>query len=45
MREEGSSPCYEVTQVLFVEMEITGNSCWGFYCIEIGKVQPKQKFY
>ena len=43
MREGGSSPYYEVTQVLFVEMEIPGISCWGYYCIEVGKVQAKQK--
>ena len=34
----------EVAQVLFVEMEIPGKSCWGYYCIEVGKVQAKQKF-
>ena len=27
----------------FVEMEIPGKSCWGYYCIEVGKVQAKQK--
>ena len=43
MKEGGSSPYYEVTQVLFVEMGILGKSCWGCYCIEIGKIQAKQK--
>ena len=39
MKEGGSSPYYEVTQVLFVEMEIPGKSYWGYLSIEIGKVQ------
>ena len=30
MREGGSSSYCEVTQVLFVEMEIPGNSCQNF---------------
>ena len=42
MREGGSSPYCEVTQVLLVKMEIPGKSCWGYYCIEVGKVQAKQ---
>ena len=33
---------YEVTQVLFIEMEILGKCCLDDYCIEVGKVQAKK---
>ena len=42
MREGGSSPYYEVTQVLLCRNGNSWKSCWGCFCIEVGKVQARQ---